>query len=601
MVHFEGNFNDSAVCSLMIAGMSDPYTLPAQLLLEFNPANRLLNASARRVWLLAKKSGYAEPVFPTQTGRIDKASIIANGVVDTLRQCRKLLHKQPLKVVQEYDRTRIVVLGTFEYIVDAGRCRLHVRPLERALDMVVDVDGRPQPVTTALARARLDMVKPLCTPFWLQFLAWRKDGICRQHGASTFKQRPHWSDQPDAVQVLNEICDRVFHLLKRDRDFLCLQAMLTYRLVDAIGERAFSIALHARTNPHDSRLDADQVCRVWRYRTLYERMHVENPRLLPLLTAWLDAFRVDPSPGLTDAVPAIRTQLLSEGLPSKAWRYLCKNGMRGLVRDKSSGLGWRSMVAWLATLGLAGWPDLPPRGFIGLLNDTAGLPVGQAGDNSGVPGWFWNWTCQQAHGCRDDPQAYRQLQDKVAQWAWLVRRYRPHPDANQQRRRLRWLESWANRQEQLTHLSDDICWSDWLGDLPWQRIERLTVVPLLSPRALRREGDALRNCAYRYLSACQEEEYLMLSLRHPESGKRLALLGLKRHADSDEWTRDQISGSCNRPVPSWIRAVADEVVAMVRRGAEREQTLQALLAVAKERQTGSRMCKNGLQYELPFE
>lgn len=158
--------------------------------------------------------------------------------------------------------------------------------------------------------------------------------------------------------------------------------------------------------------------------------------------------------------------------------------------------------------------------------------------------------------------AYLDLFGAVPRWAWLVREFALKPDKNQRRKKIAWLSEVALAHKQFAPRHAVPEWDLWLRAVPWEAVNRVEVVPLLSPNALLQETIALHNCADSYTSRCREETHLLLSLRDRRTGKRVALMCVERRGST--WMLGQVAGPCNRPVPGWVRQVAVQVAAWVR-------------------------------------
>lgn len=557
--------------------MTGKNLLPAQLLLDFKPTARMLNSVAKRSWRPGRRQPVHDLLGASPRQGVD--GLIASATGYLLARYRSLLQARPLRVTHRRSgKVHIRVLDTLVFEVDRARCEIRVRAADRHVRLVRDRQGQPQSVEAALAGLRVDLFRPLDLHLLVELLTWRSEVNGTRRSKGSLYQLLAKSENPGLQRVLLAISERTAGYLQRDRDLHWLQAMLAHELRQAIGEPTFFLALRARTDTTGNRLDAGLVCSIWRHWPLYSRMNAENRQLLPLLTAWLECFGIKQDSVLDAAVPMIRTELLGAGLPPRAWRYLCRHGLRSLRLYRHSELNWHQLVNLLEALDQANWPELPPLGFLGLLRDTAGNPAAIfPGSMYDVLGWFWNWTCRQAHTCRDDPRTYRQLQDQVAQWAWLIRQYQPRPDANQQRQRLRWLQSWATLQEERTRLGSAPTWSTWVQQVDWSRVKEVQIVPLLSPLSLREEGRTMHNCADRYVGECEAEQYLMLSLREPRTGRRIALLGLNRSEDKG-WIQDQLAGPCNRPAPASVQKIASRVLCILQREQEMQHSRELFLA-----------------------
>lgn len=541
-------------------------TIPAQLWIDGDIGSRLLNAAVFRDERLGRmRSRSSRNAARPNPHHYRIEGTFALAVAAMLAHCRQLLRTNPIEIVRCHDGNTVVrVFGALEYVFDSLRCRISARVVKRDPYRCVDHGDMPQLLNSNLVYENIELMSPLCRPSWLLYVAYRPDGICGHTTATDVHQLALWQDCPHVVQLLDAVCLASYRQLRADPEFQRFRNLLSFRLIELAGTYQVSLALRARTHWRGRGLDARDVNRVSRYWRFYARMDRESPNLLPVLTAWLQ-HKVPPEDrGCDDAVPAIRQDLLDHGLPPRAWRYLVEHGPRVLVYRKDRPLTWQALLGVLQDLHKARWPEPPPRGFLGFLSDTAGAPRSYTEQGGGVPGWFWNWACRAARDCAHDPRLYHHLRCKLVQWAWLVREYAPRPDRNQQRRQLQWLQRWAVHQESLIDLSDQVAWGGWLRDVPWDRIERLQVVPLLSPRALREEGIAMHNCADRYLHDCLKGESLLLSLRNPVNGKRLALLGLRRDCVDGDWERAELSAPCNRAAPAWIVPLADAALALVR-------------------------------------
>ncbi len=562
--------------------MEDPCTLPAQLKIEGDIGSRLLNVAALRAQRLGRaqmRTVHRRKCLAANPHRV--GDTVALGVAGMLAHFRKRLRANPIEIERGYRGGSIVrVFGALEYVFDWPHRCIKTQGVDGQSHLFTNREGMPELLDSALAYENIDLKSPLCSPYWLLYLAFSPDGICGRATDLDVYQQPLWPDCPHIVQVLDIVCRAVYRQLRADPEFQRFRSVLSYRLLELAGVDEVDLALRAGAYRRGQGLDARDVSRVWKYRPLYLRVARENPRLLPVLAAWLEHKGLPDDHGIEDAVPVMRQDLLDDGLPPRAWRYLTEHDPHTLVYRKDRALSWYVLLDVLHRLHTARWPQPPPRGFLGFLNDTAGSPQSYTEPGTGVPGWFWNWACQAARDCVHDPRRYHHLRDQLVRWACLVRESAPRPDSNQQRRRLQWLQSWAEHQESLCAFSDQDTWGEWLRGVPWENIRRLQVVPLLSPRALLDEGIAMHNCADRYLSDCSKGVYLLLSLRSPVSGKRVALLGLERNCGNGDWQRAELMGPCNRPAPAWVVQLADGILAMVRKADDAQRAAQGLLCQA---------------------
>lgn len=529
-----------------------------------------MNLAVRKISARQNQMQPRRPSFHATSSGLYRSGCYANtvdlGSRAIFSHCIRLLQNKPLEITRLPDETvRIRVMGILDYFINKQKQQIFSRPVDKSIRWLYNPVRGAEPVTMALNYEAIDVLLPLGSAFWLQFLAFSEGGVCARAEISHLQQEQLWPEIPDAVFQLEEICTKTYARLCKEPEFRRLRTQLSYYLIHTIGSDAIDLALRTRKDPRLRGLDARNICRIWRFRGLFERMQRENPKLLPVFHAWLD---VNPAPAcdVTDVVPLIRNSVLASGLSPKTWRYLARHGVRRLRDCSDEPLRWRRLMGTLYQIERMGWPDPVPLGFLRLLGDTAGLPEDDPQDRIGVPWWFWEWACKEAVVCRHDPKAYMQLQGDVAQWAQLVRTLRPQPDSNQRKRGLQWLRNWAVQQRITNELSDEDTWSEWLRRVCWTKVPNLQVVPLLSPRSIMDEAVAMHNCADQYLDACERGASILLSLRDPQTNRRVALMGLVwEMGNPDRWELNELAGPCNREVSPSIRRIAERLVRLINR------------------------------------
>lgn len=496
--------------------MEQSCDVPRQMRLPFDDGDRLLNSLAARFLRLPPLPPAEIAPWPRAPGGESLAGdAVARGVATLQAQCLWWLHTRPLqRLTDAAGNVHLRVCGALDYVID----RRHHVVFGAAVD-VPDANA-PDLAWSAGRCENIAVLRPLCTPRWLDYLACRPEGVFGARGAGDPMQLPLWQQRPDTMQALPEIRRIVDARLRRTLAFRRLRAALAYWLVRCIDQRLVALALRARTTPGRLGLSSPQMGDVWLHRSIFERVAEENPRLLPAVAAWLSYPNRLP-PGAQDAVPWMRTDLRERDLPPKAWRYLAVHGTRCLTAGARVGVSWVQIVRWLRALENAHWPVPPPRGWIGMLDDQVGVPTDYDQGVGSVPGWFWNWVCTAAHACAHDAAALAQHESECT-------------------------------------------WGGWLAPVSWRTYRRLQVVPLLSARDVYDEGQALHNCAADYVEDCRADRYLMISLREPGTGRRVALLGLARAAVGEPWEWHQLAGPCNRSVPAWVHRFAQGVARKVR-------------------------------------
>ncbi len=490
--------------------------------------------------------------------------VVTQGSDALTRHVRLLIGKTPLKIIVESaGRTRIRVCGALDYVIDRDTYRVWAEPapLSRSERSAKEHPPWHHPFDSSIDN--IDILNPLARPAWLVHIAARPGWFGFAFARHADGQAQLFGDQDGMTRALSRVTLLGFRQLRHDMAMAALRHQLATTLTLHIGPALVNLAMHARLHPNSASLNARHLNLVWRHRAAFETMHRENPRLLTALTAWLQHDKAHNKERLTDALPQMRRDLLATGLQPKAWRSLAQHGIRRLLPLQSSLSPWNALVATLRALSAARWPAVPPRGFLRLLHDVAGRPDSYDTAADGVPGWFWQMACQEAHACQGDTRAYLELFDCIPYWAWLVREFRLQPDHNQRRRGTTWLRDVAQTRGQLAVSDDRPTWALWLQLVPWDEVASVRVVPLLSPRALLQESIALHNCADSYAAQCQRETHVLLSLRELVTDRRVALVCLQRRGSA--WVLGQVAGSCNKPAPAWVRRVANHAVEVVDR------------------------------------
>ncbi len=228
--------------------MENPCILPSQLVIDADIGSRLLNAAVLRMASLDRASPRtrrrATPAHRLPP-RFD--STITLGVAAMLAHCRQLLSGKPLEIMQDQDdRTIMRVCGALDYVIDKPNHRLFVRSADPSPRLMTNELGMTQLADTALTYESIELLSPLCMPLWLHFVAYRPDGICGHNTDADLFQLPLWEDNPDALELLNEICHRAYQRLRADPDFQRLRAALSYRLMEMVGPYTVDLALRAR-------------------------------------------------------------------------------------------------------------------------------------------------------------------------------------------------------------------------------------------------------------------------------------------------------------------------------------------------------------------
>lgn len=535
-----------------------------QFLLEAGIGPRVINAAARKRLRLAKPWFHTSKCSTPLTGDVFQ-DIIELGTSALQAHVETLIFDDPVQIAfNGLRQTRIRVCGVIDYVIDRSQMRVWAEPspLRRHERAAKEIAPWGYPWDRAIDD--IELIDPLRKPAWLNYVACRPGwfGYAFAHGHAA--QQHLFVMRQELDRALGEVAIRVWRKVRREPALIALRHRLATALAQYIGPELIELAMRARVDGTLAGLNARHLALVWQQRSAFSNMQRENPRLLPLLTAWLRSSPQSRVLKLTDALPDIREAVLATGLPPKAWRFLARHGMKRLLPEQvSNAMVWPKLQKSLFALDAARWPAVPPRGFLRLLHDCAGVPISHdSATENACPGWFWQMACNEAVARRGNAAAYGQLFDRLPYLAWLVRNFGMKPDQNQRRNTFAWLSRLADEHEQSAHLEDGPTWFLWLQDICWGTSNPLEVVPLLSPGALLKEAIALHNCADSFENDCREEGVVLLSLRDRRSGKRVALARLDRNGDS--WSLGRVAGPCNLAVPSWVMQAASLAADTVR-------------------------------------
>lgn len=524
---------------------------------------RLANAAAH------KKRFHA----PVDTSRIIPPPSLSGYVLEDtvslgtealLLHVNQLMVARPIEVLlEDTSQTRIRVCGAFDYVIDHAKQQVWSEPAPLTSH---ERRSKERPPWGHPFSGRLDMIdllNPLCRPAWLVHVAARPAWFGYAFARHESGQDQLFMDQSDTVFALSRVTRMVCDRLRHDAALIALQHALSTAITLHIGPSLVNLAMRARVHTNNISLNARHLNLVWRHQSAFTSMERENPHLLPLLTAWLMHDKANDRMKLSDALPAIRREVLDSGLSPKAWRYLVQHGMKRLLPSQTDLSPWKALIKTLLALNAARWPAPPPRGFLRLLHDAVGHPEDyEIASANGVPGWFWQMACAEAFERKNHAADYLDFFDRVPQLAWLVRELQLMPDHNQRRKGIAWLYVVAQANQTLTPSDEKPAWALWLQSANWDEVKGLTIVPLLSRVALLKEAITLHNCADTYTDACQAETRVLLSLRNLQTDKRVALACLVRRGSA--WILGEVAGPCNKPVPPWVRKAAEQAAGVVR-------------------------------------
>lgn len=459
---------------------------------------------------------------------------------------------------------RVRVLDALEYVIDPSKKCVWMRP--DPFEVVTGEETHAPSLEAALGHSpdepifNVDLLNPLCRPAWLNYLTLRKGTLV--HRLTLSHQRELGLKASEEADLLRQVTHGAFARLKHTPEMKELKYKTAITLTDNIGPDLMGLALRSRPFPLLGTLQAKHLNKVWQHRAAFETMGNENPKLLSALAAWLDT-RSDDTTRLEDTLPHMRNDLLATGLPPRAWRVLAQHGLHKLLPAQTERRPWATMIETLWSLHHAGWPPVPPRPFIRLLNDVAGRPTSFNAVDGHIPGWYWRMACAEASRLRNQANAYAELSNQTPQHCLLLREHPLQPDANQMRQGLKWLQDQTDTFKALHNLDHTAHWVPWLSSTAQATpSSQLTWEVVQSPGHLLRTAFDFHNCADRYEDACSSERYVLICIRHALKGKRLALVGLE--LSGGRWELSQVAGPYNKPVSDAIHRNALQALEWVR-------------------------------------
>ena len=543
--------------------MNANHSAPVQFHTNGSIGLQVANAVARK----GPKAGNLRPhgvrCCPALTGNVieDMSQLGTSALVDEVR--RRIQEHALDIIVQDEKLTHIRVCGVLDYVID--RSSQNVWAESAPLTRRERASRQRSPWASSIAQVRVDRVdilNPLCRPAWLLYVAERPDWFGYAFAQHATGQRQLFVREDELAPSLDQVVAAAWRQLRNDSGMQGLRHRLIAALTLHIGPGLVDLAMRSRVQTRKVSLLARHLNLVWRHQIAFETMAQENPRLLPALTAWLAESGRMGTP-CRDALPQMKHDLLAQGLPQKAWRELVQHGFRPFCVDPTGNNSWRKSITLLRALHMSRWPALPPRGFLRLMHDVAGVPAGFAEPGDGTPGWLWQLLCDEAALIHGDTVLYRTLYEAVPHWTWMVRALALSPDKNQRRRGLPWLRNMAQQWATLTTPDRGPVWALWLIDTDWGSVQGFDVIPILSPSDLLQEAAAMHNCVDGYEESCRRESIVLLSLRQTEGSRRLALACLKRVGR--KWRLVQLAGPCNMEASSSAWRAASQTVAVVER------------------------------------
>jgi hypothetical protein len=373
-----------------------------------------------------------------------------------------------------------------------------------------------------------EVARPLATAFALDPVVDLLGlGDCRQGGDKV----ADGSEDP----VKSWLTETAYRLLLRDPAFRQLRRETLLKEF-GLPSDIYSIALACRARPKGPMLDAHTFNTVWNHERQFRQVSRENPRLLPLLMAFLCA-------GFTlsedrDPIATLKSAIIGEGHTEAAWRYVAHHGSRlfkipwAITNSQNP---FEVALHYLSAIEFGGLPPPPPPSitttFLHAFNEHQGKDAQVAANfHSPIGPVVLRAAMLEADKRRHDPNL-SEFADQflgVCEWSDASS---VSIDLNQARAGWPWLVRQQQAAEMVETAIADARNATWKIRLARQVINGWDVVPLDSSAALIREALAMRNCLRNYVEQCRNGEVEIYSVRQPLTGKRKACIAFKFDAE----------------------------------------------------------------------
>lgn len=343
------------------------------------------------------------------------------------------------------------------------------------------------------------------------------------------------------------------------------QVASALRLDKRVLQRARSWLAHENGTP--IRI-ADYNRVLWR-RQQWPRLQAESPQWLPLLA---QLWRHLPTEG--EPIANLKAFLLDRGVSPAMWRLLHREGTAWIwpLRNyyakesqhsgraaielvlKAQKFGTRMLApTWMlqAFMNLDGNPNRPARTYLKESEDPIDAPMAAR---------LGQWAADLAG---DEPGLQRLQEQCYLLLDWAI----AHQDyvTSRAMRQVSLQGLWSKAEPwQQMEMAKARRWPSWPArfDLTAVEHDELEVVVLGNAVDILEEAHAMRHCADIYVARCERGEYVLLSLRRKDTGKRLATVGVRWAGDGLEL--HQMAGFANALVPREIGVLTQRAVECMR-------------------------------------
>ena len=292
---------------------------------------------------------------------------------------------------------------------------------------------------------------------------------------------------------------------------------------------------------------------------------IERPRLLPFLSI----LPRDRDLASHEPIALVEEMFVAAGMERAAFRHLETWGSEAFdaAAARVECADYRALVAEIANaLHRLGVREKPPELFM----EIVGVELEELGGRRRrpllggcLPEWYLRALYQE---CLRDDAVDRLIDDGelVRSRNWL-RKVQPRPDANQRRAGWTWIAA-RSAGEEFENQEAEPLPEAWKVDFEDFTDGLYRVTAIRDAQSLREEGSMMKNCIATYHAACADGQVVVFSIRHAESGDRIACMSAIKRFDSQGhacWTLEQLAGRRNTRVEA-LKPLAEGVVRRLR-------------------------------------
>lgn len=342
-----------------------------------------------------------------------------------------------------------------------------------------------------------------------------------------------------------------------DNRFMKLRHRIGFELLSS---DLLSVAIRTKILPY---LDDQQIQNVWRHWDAYCELARLNPKLLPLLTLWLESNQAPEGIDGKQAMKELKGWFLSLLTPNKApnsvWIWMCKHGTRSFRSYIAADGFTASQIAQIvSTFADVNYTESIAPKFLKVLLAHNGVPT---------PGKPWCKLPQSARSVALNQAKSMEKNKGFSQWCnhaltVLFSVTAPHFKFNDSSS----LRNWAGLEKQAkksnaTHpaaLGENQLWDSPAGQL---NLYGLEVSPITSSHDLAQIGMELRNCAADFLPQCVSGQIHLYAIKS-RINKAKAIFSIRKKNSSfgSSWVIGEVKGRANSTPPPVSFLIANQIL-----------------------------------------